>query len=78
MNRVQEEKMPESYSKFLVLAKMVSDACNTVSYIQEEGLLLIRDNLDSSFQEFYHEHNLYKRDVNAPYLKEIDNEGENK
>ena len=70
--------MLQSSSKFELLAKMVRKACHPTTPTLEKSLARNRENLDLTFQEFYHDFKLYKADVNDPAFNETDEDGNDK
>ena len=61
--------MQESYNKFQMLAMMVRNACHPVSTPLEKCLTKMRDMMDLTFQEFYHDFKLFRMEVNSPHFE---------
>ena len=78
MNRGPGKKMLQSSSKLELLAKMVRKACHPTTPSLEKSLARNRENLDLTFQEFYHDFKLYKADVNDPGFNDKDEDGNDK
>ena len=61
--------MLESYSKFKLMAKMVRNACLPVSTPSEKCPTGLRDMMDLTFREFYHDFKMFRIEVNSPGLE---------
>lgn len=72
MNRAPGKKLLQSQSKFECLAKLVEKACDPINPRLVKSLAKNRVNLDETFQELYHDHRLYKLDVNDTEFNYID------
>ena len=66
------QKLLQSQSKFECLAKLVEKACDPINPRLVKSLAKNRVNLDEAFQELYHDHRLYKLDVNDTEFNNID------